>query len=122
MEEWMLSVDVFSRFVADYPDSSGQEKEAAQRRIALSYIYATSWSSAEKAITIYLNQFPETEYAGEMYYLMGLAEANQDKPEAALESLGLALDRLDDSLFVDTVKDTIRQISDGQSLKNGEIH
>lgn len=118
MEKWDLATDVFDRFLHEYPSASVAEKEIAMRRIAVALVSLAAWNRADRAASDYLDQFPETDFSGEMYYLKGLAQANQGRLDQALISMGLAMDRLSNSAFIDNVKESIRIISERQSLKN----
>ena len=120
MENWELSIEVFSRFLEAFPQVPLNEKEAAMRKLALSCIKNSSWLQAETTVSSYFQQIPETEFAGELYYLKGMAQANQGKLEEAQQSLGRALDILGESEFVETVKESIRIITEKQKNAGNE--
>lgn len=112
MEQWVFAGDIYKRFIELYPDASRTQREQGLRRYAMSCVYAQNWQQAENAIGDYLTIFGETEYKGEMYYLRGLAEANQGKTEEALISMGSALDHLVEVEYIESVKNGIRQLKD----------
>jgi TolA-binding protein len=118
MEQWLFAGDIFNRFLETWPGANAVLREAAMRRYALSCIYAREWERSENAIEVYLANFGETEFRGEMYYLRGLAEANQGKTGPALQSMGLALDHLSETDYIETVKTSIRQLTDYQNGMN----
>lgn len=110
LEEWGLAGSVYKRLVDSEPDDFIHE--SATRRLGLSMLYAENWQGLFDATVMYLKHFPETDYIGEMYYLKGLSEANLGKPDAAFQSLGIALDLLTEPELVEQVKEAIRQLSE----------
>jgi len=110
MESWSLAAKVFLKLAETYPAMSAIEQEIVLRRRLLSLVYSRQWKTALPVAHQYLEKNPETQFAGEVYYLRGLTEANLDMLDEALITLGKALDRIDDTEHIETVKETIRMI------------
>jgi hypothetical protein len=119
LDEWVLSGDIFKRFVSAYPDARRPVFEASMRRLSLSMLYSENWAELLEATEGYLKHFSETDYTGEMYYLKGLSEANLGKTDRALQSLGVALDLLSETELIESVKDAIKRLSEYQLQYDG---
>ncbi len=108
-EQWQLAQSVFQRF-SDSCENDSKRRTTTLKRLIMCAYHQQDWDRLKTTGEYFIENYPNTDDGPEILFILGLAHANLGEYSQALIILGKALDCNTDSAYVESIKETMREI------------